>query len=116
MSIMIVYLTLVNFKLAHDVNSVYDIIEKLQRGLELNMKINLFEEITMAFSDVISDTQNLLEIEDERDVTAVEDFIRAENCLMNLFMVRHFINQQQLIQLNNSQEHRLTHSDLFMEE
>jgi hypothetical protein len=94
----IVYLNLITHKLTNDTNSVVDLIEKLATN---EHKANLINELPIAFTEAITDIDNLIELEDERDVTQLQEMISAQSMLMKSLMIRTFSSKSLQIDFNS---------------
>jgi len=108
----IVYLTLVTYKLTHETNSVLELIEKLVATHE--HKTNLINELPIAFSEAIADIDNLIELEEERDVTELHEIISAQSDLMKHLMLKIFSSKSENNldkQIESSLEFNSTHEE-----
>ena len=97
-----VYLTLVSYKLQNkETKCVYFLIERFQ----FEHKIQLYNEIPVAFCEAITEVENQMDLEDERDVTEVNLLIEANNSLLKNFMFRPepFSSQESKCSLYSSQ-------------
>ncbi len=101
----IVYLTLITYKLTNDTNCIVDLIEKLATN---EHKANLINELPIAFTEAITDIDNLIELEDERDVTELHEMISAQSQLMKSLMIRTFSSKSLQIDFNS---HKFESSD-----
>ena len=81
----LVFLSVVAFKLEKETKIVYKMIEKLTKNCQ---KVSLYNELPIAFSEAITEAENALELEEERDVSEVHDIVDANNDLLKFYMIR----------------------------
>lgn len=81
----LVFLSVVAFKLEKETKAAYKMIERLATDAH---KVSLYNEMPIAFSEAITEAENSIELEDERDVSEVHDIVDAESDLLKLYMIR----------------------------